>query len=103
MIRFMPAATQRFTTSNVAIIVVAMPFTGVVPSPSTILSTVCVRHGTPTFWRIFSITWSAVSAAGVCGVTVWAAESASPPPMIARLEGVLRAMGDPFLSFSPML
>jgi hypothetical protein len=57
-------ATHCFTTSNVAIIVVAMPFTGHAPSPSTILSTLWARHGTPTFWRMLSITWSCSEGAG---------------------------------------
>ena len=59
----LPAAAAFSTTSSVAIIVVAMPFTAVLASPAMILSTVSVRQATPTFVLMRSMIWAAVNVA----------------------------------------
>src|SRR6478609_11380446 len=83
MIIFFPAAFARLHTSSVAIIVAAMPLTGVSAFPATMLSTVCWRHGIPTFALIRSTTIPAVSAGvGVCAGT----EIAAPARRNVRRE-----------------
>src|SRR5579883_778189 len=61
MIRLRLAAAARCNTSNVAIIVVAIPVTGVSGEPALMVSTVSLRHGTPTLSLIRAITCAAVS------------------------------------------
>src|SRR6266404_6795010 len=56
MIRFCPFAAARCNTSSVAIIVTAIPVTGVCGSPALNVSTVGSCHGTPTCALICSIT-----------------------------------------------
>ena len=58
--KFRRAADARFKRSSVATIVVATPFTTVSGLPALIVSTVCARHGTPTFFWIRSINCPAV-------------------------------------------
>src|SRR5260370_26571122 len=57
---FNPAAAARCNTSSVAIMVVAMPFTGVSALPAIMLSTVCCRHGIPKLFLMRSMIWPAV-------------------------------------------
>lgn len=84
---FFPAAFARLHTSSVAIIVVAMPLTGVSIVPAIKLSTVCCRHGIPILALIRSITVPAVNEAGeVCVCAVLTSGTASPASRKTRLE-----------------
>ena len=78
---FLPCAAQRSTTSSVAIMVVAMPCTGVSDDPVSRLSTVCGNHGTPTCFLMRVMTSPAVSAGAA---TVWPNATLTPAAGLRR-------------------
>jgi hypothetical protein len=71
----------------VAIMVVAIPFTGVSALPAIRLSTVCSAHGIPTFFFMRAITSPTVSVAGVsCAFTDAALNSPTPAAISRRRD-----------------
>src|SRR5437899_10041754 len=73
--RFLPDEAARSSTSYVAIMVVAIPVTGVSGSPALKVSTVWSRHGTPTWPLMRSTIWRAVTTLDFCWPLVMASDA----------------------------
>src|SRR5882672_342627 len=88
MIKFCPFAAARCNTSSVAIIVTAIPVTGVCGSPALNVSTVGAVHGTPTFDLICSITVFAVGRGeDKAGAVAFCAYAENVVSKIAAMQG----------------